>query len=137
MLATSSNAADVQLGLQVYLDKPRQGRRAARVVIVARPGPQGATLVREFSTSLSEPIDEEQWRVLGEGAAYRVLGEISGGSASAPMPRSTHSVRAPMSDARTGAVEKGTTPEFNGGRLGLRLDQGLAPGSNATDRRSE
>jgi len=137
MLATSSNGADVQLGLQLYLDRPRQGRRAARVVIVARPGPQGTTLVREFSTSLSEPIEEEQWRVLGEGAAYRVLGEISGVPATAPIVRSTRSVRAPMSDARNGAVEKGTTPEFNGGRLGLRLDQGLAPRTNASDRSSE
>ena len=25
---------------------------------------------------LSEPVDEEQWRTLGEGAAYRVLGPI-------------------------------------------------------------
>jgi len=137
MLTTSSSAADVQLGLQLYLDKPRQGRRAARAVIVARPGPQGATLVREFSTSLSEPIDEEQWRVLGEGAAYRVLGEISGVPASAPMLRSTQNLRATPGDRRTGALEKGATPDFNGGRLGLRLDDGLVPPSNATDRSSE
>ena len=134
MLTTSSSAADVQLGLQLYLDQPRQGRRAARAVIVARPGPKGATLVREFSTSLSEPIDEEQWRVLGEGAAYRVLGEISGGPVPGTLLRPTEALRAPASDARSVALEKGLTPDFNGGRLGLRLEKGLPPRSNTSER---
>jgi outer membrane protein TolC len=136
MLTTSSSAADVQLGLQLYLDKPRQGRRAARAVIVARPGPQGATLVREFTTSLSEPIDEEQWRVLGEGAAYRVLGEISGVRVAIPQLRPTEALRVPANDPRAAAIEKGATPDFNGGRLGLRLEQGL-PRGNTIERSGE
>ena len=28
----------------------------------------------EFKTTLSDPVDEQQWRTLGEGAAYRIVG---------------------------------------------------------------
>ena len=30
----------------------------------------------EFKTTLSEPVDEQQWRTLGEGAGYRIVGPV-------------------------------------------------------------
>lgn len=120
---SASGTADVHLTLQMYVDKPREGRRPARAVIVARPGPQGATLVREFSTSLSEPIDDEQWRVLGEGAAYRVLGEIAAVRVTRPVLRPAQNLRSPVKEPRRAAA---TDDESEDGRLGLRLESGLA-----------
>jgi hypothetical protein len=118
--------ADVQLQMQLYLDQPSDGRRAARVAIVARPGPGGATLVREFRTSLSDPVDDEQWRVLGEGAAYRLIGELSAVRIVRPALRAAQSLRT-MGQTQgkalpQPALDKSVPPVFDGGRLGLRLD---------------
>ena len=78
MKAPEPAAAAAQLDLQVTLGKPVDGRRAVSVVISAVPkGGGGAALRREFKTILAHPVDDEQWRVLGEGATYRVIGEIS------------------------------------------------------------
>ncbi len=61
----------------VILDPPRDGGRPARVK-VALVDDSGATrFSSEFKTTLSEPVDEPQWRTLGEGAAYRTVGTIA------------------------------------------------------------
>jgi len=78
MKAAEPTAAAAQLDFQVTLGKPIDGRRPVSVVISTVPkGGGGAAFRREFKTILAQPVDDEQWRVLGEGATYRVIGEIS------------------------------------------------------------
>lgn len=78
MKAPDPGAAAAQLDVQVTVGKPVDGRRPASIVISTVPkGGGDAVFRREFKTTLSTPVDDEQWRVLGEGAAYRVIGEIS------------------------------------------------------------
>jgi hypothetical protein len=78
MKAPEPDAAVARLDLQVTVGAPIEGRRPATLVISTVPrGGSGPAFRREFKTTLSQPIDDEQWRVLGEGAAYRVIGEIS------------------------------------------------------------
>lgn len=62
----------------VILEPPRDGGRPARVKVALIDSESGATrFSSEFKTTLSEPVDEQQWRTLGEGAAYRVVGPIA------------------------------------------------------------
>lgn len=136
-MAATGRPADVQLQLQLFLDRLSEGRRAARVSIVARPGPAGATLVREFRTSLSEPVDDEQYRILGEGAVYRVLGEISAVRVTRPVLRPAQSLRPWTRDARRIAAEKRVASDVDGGRLGLRLEPELASQSARAARVSD
>jgi outer membrane protein TolC len=78
MKASTAGDAAAQLDLQVTVGKPVDGRQTAFIAISAVPrGGSGAVFRREFKTTLSRPVGDEQWRVLGEGAAYRVIGEIS------------------------------------------------------------
>ena len=121
-MTATGGPADVQLQLHLYLDQPNEGRRSARVAIVARPGPGGATLLREFRTSLSDPVDDEQWRVLGEGAAYRVVGEISAVRIVRPALRVAQSLRPSGKAVPQPLLGKSALPDFDGGRLGLRID---------------
>jgi outer membrane protein TolC len=78
MNAAVAGEADARLDVLVVLEPPQEGRRSAKVTVSALPrsSAQGAAVTREFRTTLSEPVDDEQWRVLGEGAAYCVIGEI-------------------------------------------------------------
>lgn len=68
---------EVRLDLKVQLGPPQEGRRPARVTITAVPRSGAAGVTREFKSTLSEPLDDEQWRVMGEGAAYRIIGELA------------------------------------------------------------
>jgi outer membrane protein TolC len=78
MKASDPTAAEARLDLQVSLGRADEGRRPVSIAISAVPaGAGGAAVRREFKTTLSEPVDDEQWRVLGEGAAYRLIGELS------------------------------------------------------------
>ena len=71
-------AADARLDLALQLGAVVDGRRPVRATIRVIPGPDAqATLTRQFSTTLSEPVDAEQWRVIGEGAVYRVIADIA------------------------------------------------------------
>jgi hypothetical protein len=124
-MAAAGRPADVQLQMQLFIGNPEDGRRAARVAIVARPGPGGATLLREFRTSLSEPVGDEQWRVLGEGAVYRVLGEISAVRITRPALRAAQSLRGSLKEVRRPPANHHAAAAFDGGRLGLRLDPQL------------
>jgi len=71
-------AAELRLDLEAALDDPREGRRGARVAVtLARGGSSTVSGTAEFKTTMSEPVDDEQWRALGEGAAYRVLERLA------------------------------------------------------------
>jgi outer membrane protein TolC len=72
---------DKDVGLRLMIDievaPPKGGGRPAQVrvrLIDTKGG--GLKFSSEFKTMLSEPVDEEQWKTLGEGAAYRVLGPV-------------------------------------------------------------
>ena len=67
--------ADVRLKFKVSVDDPKEGRRSVRVGIEFDGGGLGRKPV-EFKTTLSEPVDDEQWRALGEGAVYRALDSL-------------------------------------------------------------
>lgn len=59
--------------LSAALQPPRSGNQAAVVTIRMRTPGGEARPATEFKTTLSPPVDDEQLRVLGEGAAYRIL----------------------------------------------------------------
>jgi len=76
-----SVVADDQSQLQILVDvtvaPAKGGGRPAEMRVRLIDSKTGAQrLSTEFKTTLSEPVDDEQWRTLGEGAAYRVLGPI-------------------------------------------------------------
>jgi len=121
MKAPSPALADVRLDVRLTLEPTDQGRRSATVVVTAesRSG-DPAPVTREFRTTLSEPIDDEQWRVLGEGAAYRVIGEVM------PARRLRPALRmAPAIEKRPAG--SGAFAGFDGPPLPLRLEAGLTP----------
>jgi len=75
-----TDAADAKLKVNasVFLDAPRDGGRPARIKVVLLDVENGSVKYSsEFKTTLSEPVDEQQWRTLGEGAAYRIVGPVA------------------------------------------------------------
>ncbi len=71
---------DLGVSLSIDLGPEKSGGRTAVVKVRVRdrtPSALGGTSY-EFKTTLSDPIDQEQWQVVGEGVAYRVLGGLSG-----------------------------------------------------------
>jgi outer membrane protein TolC len=74
----SNDEPDVRLDLRLGLNAPKDGVRTVRIVVSALPrGSSNATLTREFRTTLSEPVDDGQWRALGEGAVYKVATDLA------------------------------------------------------------
>lgn len=59
--------------LSAVLQPPRSGNQAALMSIRMRTPDGEERPSTEFKTTLSPPVDDEQLRVLGEGAAYRIL----------------------------------------------------------------
>jgi hypothetical protein len=61
----------------VRLEPLRDGGRPAILRITVTDTRSGAVRFRsEIKTMLSDPVDEDQWRTLGEGVAYRVVGPV-------------------------------------------------------------
>lgn len=117
MRARSAAAADVTLDLKLVLEAVKEGRKPASiaVTVVPRSG-KPAALTREFKTTLSEPVDDEQWRVLGEGAAYRVIGDI------APVRITRPSLKASQAlEPRLASLGRPTGAVLDGAPLELRL----------------
>jgi outer membrane protein TolC len=122
MKAGQGAAPDARLDINVVVEAAREGRQPARVTINA-VSPAGVTLTREFNTTLSLPIDAEQWRVLGEGAAYRVIADISPVRITRPSLRAAQSLQIPprgeLAQGRNVFPGRGVEP------LDLRLDRAL------------
>ena len=75
---TSNGEPDVRLDLRLALAPAKDGVRTVRVAVSTLPrGSSTATLTREFRTTLSEPVDDGQWRALGEGAVYKVATDLA------------------------------------------------------------
>lgn len=113
--------ADVQLRIQLSLEQSVEGRRAARVAVaLERQGLTGPrTISAEYRTTLSAPIDEEQWRALGEGAIYRILEHLTPPPPRRPSLRVAESLQLPLEPlAREEAVARVAWDE--GGPLLLR-----------------
>ena len=121
MKAAGDEAADARIELKLSVEPAREGRKSAVVFVSAVPRAAAApTLTREFRTTLSEPVDEEQWRVLGEGAAYRLIGDIAPGRITRPALRAADTLMLPRparpAASRTELAEEMPAP------LRLRLE---------------
>lgn len=124
MSADEPSAADARLEVRIVLAPTQQGRKPAQVTVSAVPrAAAAATLTRSFNTTLSEPVDDEQWRVLGEGAAYRLIGDISPGRVTRPALRPAQALRIPPA-AKPGA-RKIAAHENEDTPLRLHLDAQL------------
>ncbi len=122
MKAADAAAADARLDLQLSVGLAGEGRRAVSIGVSAVPAAAAsASLTREFRTTLSEPVDDEQWRVLGEAAAYRVIGDIAPARITRPALRMAQSLHIPSPGKGVGGrnIFPGRTVE----PLELRLDR--------------
>lgn len=127
---SAGEAPQVTLNLRVRLEGSKEGSRTARVVATAVPrGSDTPSLRREFRTALSEPVDDEQWRALGEGAVYRMVTELSSKRATQASLRMAERLTWP---ARSAAA----APDLAGDPLPLRLDGAMegAAGSSGGER---
>jgi outer membrane protein TolC len=120
--------ADLRILVQAVVRPPREGVRAASVnvrVVDVLSGDE--KFVSDFKTTLSEPVDDEQLRVLGEGAAYRLAGWLSGSrwarkaaNSGTGKEGSKWGSEAPMND-----VPARRAHLLDGGYLSLRLESDL------------
>jgi outer membrane protein TolC len=119
MKAGAGATPDARLDINVVIEAARQGRQPAHITINA-VSPAGVTLTREFNTTLSLPVDAEQWRVLGEGAAYRVIADISPVRITRPSLRTAQSLQIPPRGQQ--AEGRNVFPGRDVEPLGLRLE---------------
>ena len=107
MKAANPDAADGRLEARVRLGPAQEGRRAVEVTVTAVPRAAAATsFTRTFKTTLSDPIDDEQWRVLGEGAAYRLIGDLSPGRITRPSLKAARTLRVPKTSPASAPASK-------------------------------
>ncbi|HYD55140.1 MAG TPA: TolC family protein, partial [Gemmatimonadaceae bacterium] len=120
MKAANDASADAIVSFAVAIEPAKDGRRAVAVTVSAAPAPGGpATLTRQFRTVLSEPVDEEQWRILGEGAVYRAMSELSPGRITRPALR-------PAQHVDLQRLKPEPAPQLPAGRLALKMEPVIA-----------
>jgi hypothetical protein len=128
MKAQNPDAADGRLEVRVRIGEPQEGRKPVEVTVSAMPRAAAATsFTRTFKTTLSEPIDDEQWRVLGEGAAYRLIGDLTPGRITRPSLKAATILRVPK--ATPAAAPPAEVAEGRREPLRLRLDPALGGSS--------
>jgi outer membrane protein TolC len=121
-MKAAGGGADLWLDLRVEPARAKDGRRTVRVGVGARQtGALTAPPLREFRTVLSEPVDDEQWRAVGAGAAYRVAADLATTRIARPALRIEPDLHA------HGAVPPAAAPASEGEPLGLRLEERIAP----------
>jgi outer membrane protein TolC len=121
MKAGNAADADVRLDVDLAVGAPVEGRRPVSITIRAVSASAGIVpITREFKTTLSEPVDQEQWRVIGEGAAYRVIGDIAPVRITRPALRTAQTLHIPAAGERRALV---SLAEPAGGPLELRLER--------------
>jgi outer membrane protein len=133
---TVAETADAKLALNsaVALEAPRDGGRPARVRVALLDAISGETkFSSEFKTTLSEPVDDQQWQTLGEGAAYRIVGPVARLRVGRALTQKKLS--APWGDpdlklargtgAPTGKEAKAAPVTAPGGSLALRISREL------------
>lgn len=115
--------AEVNVNLRLLVDSGRDGARTARVVVTAVPrGRETPTLTREFRTTLSEPVGDDQWQALGESAVYRLISGLSSKRVTQPSLRMTDRLGSPATRAAA------LPPAAEAGSLPLRLDDAIDAG---------
>ena len=68
----------LRINAGVTLEAPRNGGRPVLIRVALLDVKSGAVkFSSEFKTTLSEPVDAQQWSTLGEGAAYRIVGPVA------------------------------------------------------------
>ena len=126
-MKAAGGAADVWLDLNLKVGRSADGRRTVQVDIgTRRPTGRAAVAAREFKTTLSEPVDDEQWRVLGEGAAYRLAAELAATRVARPALRIEQALHTPAGEGPRPVAAPPALPAA-GEPLELRLDERLAP----------
>lgn len=85
-LAFAPPVPDIRLELSVSSGVAREGRLPVTVSVRAIRR-SGAPVTGDFKTTLSVPVDDEQWRVVGEGAAYRIIGDLKSVRITRPLLR--------------------------------------------------
>ena len=116
-----SALAEIRLRFRVSVEDPREGRRSARVAIEFDGGGQGRKPI-EFKTTLSEPVDDEQWRALGEGAVYRALDSLVALPVRRPSLRPSLTLQMPGERALQARLPD-MPPELDGEPFVLRVEQ--------------
>ncbi|MEO8203199.1 MAG: TolC family protein [Betaproteobacteria bacterium] len=77
-MAAEGEESKLKINAAVILNPPRDGGRPAQVRVALLDTQSGdVRFSSEFKTTLSEPLDLPQWRTLGEGAAYRIVGPVA------------------------------------------------------------
>jgi outer membrane protein TolC len=145
LTVVESDKADLRVSTAVSVEPLRNGGRPVVVRVRLVDAKTGSVqFSSEFRTTLSEPVDEEQWRTLGEGAAYRVAGPVarmqSGRTALVRQPPAAPRTEAPESPSLAKApvaadpvtasepaapVVESMATAFDGEPLGLRIDDRL------------
>jgi outer membrane protein TolC len=124
-MKSAGGAADLLLDMRLQVERVQEGRRTVRIEVGARrTGAFSAPALREFRTTLSDPVDDEQWRTLGEGAAYRVAADLANTRITRPALRIEPALgmqKAPSTAAPAAASTPRAEP------LDLRLEQRIAP----------
>ena len=115
-----AGAAEMQLALAVTVEPVQDGKRSARIGVTVTPRERSTALAREFKTTLSEPVDDEQWRVLGEGAIYRVVSELAPSRITRPALRMSSWLGVPPAAGASAAA-----PSLDGKPLELRASEVL------------
>jgi outer membrane protein TolC len=123
MKPTTAAAADARIDFRVQQQPAQEGRRPVEVTVSAVPGAgMPATLTRNFKTVLSEPVDAEQWRVVGEGAVYRLISDLAPPRITRPVLRAAQQLDLQRSPAAAAIVVPAQP-------LPLRLDPVLTHGA--------
>jgi len=120
-----AKSAELRMEIDAQIDAAKDGRRGARVAVRLLRANGAAAGSAEFKTTTSEPIDDEQWEALGEGAAYRVLDRLlplRARHSSLRMAESLDSLAAP----RASAIPE-DNPALQGAPLRLRAEIDLKP----------
>jgi len=122
-----AGAAELRLDFDAALRDSREGGRGVRVAVrLFRAGGGAAPLGEaEFKTTMSEPMDDEQWRAVGEGSAYRILDrlvQLRARRSSLRLAQSLQTERAPHA-----AAPAGDLPWLEGSPLTLRAEHALQP----------
>jgi hypothetical protein len=117
-------AADVWLDLQVKVERSREGRRAVRVdATTRRAAGIAAPQAREFKSTLSDPVEDEQWRTLGEAAAYRLAGDLATTRITRPVLR----LEPALAERTAAAPATPAASRASAEPLDLRLEERIAP----------